>query len=180
MAKLNLTKNTSQLVRLALLTAFGTILFIFESYFPRPFPWLKPGLANIASLLALYWFGFIEALIITIVRILIGNIFSGTFGGPTFLLSFGGGIAAILVMGSVKQYAGSLFSIVGISVLGAVFHTLAQLLLASWIIVENSALIYFLPLMLAGAVIMGTLVGFLALQIDKRLMKTIVFLTNSG
>jgi len=179
MANFTLTRNTPRLFQLALLIAFGTILFIFESYFPRPLPWLKPGLANMSGLLALYWFGFVEALTITILRILIGNFLGGTFFGPAFLLSLGGGLMAILAMSIVKYYAGNLFSIIGISVIGAVFHTVSQLMIAGWVIVEHTGLYIFLPLMLAGAVMMGTLVGFLALQIDRRMMKLINFQVNS-
>ncbi|MBN2091276.1 Gx transporter family protein [candidate division KSB1 bacterium] len=165
--------KTPRLIQLALLIAFGSILFIFESYFPRPLPWLKPGLANIASLLALYWFGFIEAFLITIIRILIGNFFSGTFLGPAFLLSLGGGISAILAMGLVKYYTGNIFSMIGVSVIGAVFHTFSQFMLASWLIIENVGLLFFLPFMIFGAVMMGTLVGYLALQLDKKRMKIV-------
>ncbi len=179
MANFTLTRNTPRLFQLALLIAFGAILFIFESYFPRPLPWLKPGLANMSGLLALYWFGFVEALTITILRIFIGNFLGGTFFGPAFLLSLGGGLMAILAMSIVKYYAGNLFSIIGVSVIGAVFHTVSQLVIAGLVIVEHTGLYIFLPLMLAGAVMMGILVGFLALQIDRRMMTLINFQANS-
>jgi heptaprenyl diphosphate synthase len=43
--------------RLAGLIVVGLLLFIFEAYLPRPVPWLKFGLANIVTLIALYWIG---------------------------------------------------------------------------------------------------------------------------
>ncbi len=171
MAKYESKIHTPRLIQLSLLIAFGSILFIFESYFPRPLPWLKPGLANIASLLALYWFGFFEAFLITCARILIGNFFSGTFLGPAFFLSLVGGIISIIAMALIKYYTVKIFSIIGVSVIGAVFHTISQLILAGWLIVEHAGLIFFLPIMLFGAVLMGTLVGFLALNVDQRMMK---------
>ncbi|HOT97821.1 MAG TPA: Gx transporter family protein [bacterium] len=53
MARMDARKHS----RLALLTADGLALSLFESVMPRPLPWIKPGLSRIATLAALYLHG---------------------------------------------------------------------------------------------------------------------------
>lgn len=84
-------KNPSKLspvelweARVSGLIVIGLLLFIFEAYLPRPVPWLKFGLANIATLIALYWLGWRAALIVSLFRIVIGSFFTGTLFTPGF------------------------------------------------------------------------------------------------
>ncbi len=151
-----------RLVYGALLVATGLVLFLFESIIPRPLPWLKPGLANIAGLMALYMLGLREAITVTLVRILVGALLVGTFLNPAFLLSLGGGMVAVLAMGAVKYFAQDLFSVIGVSVCGAACHNVTQMCLAYALIVRRSELFFLLPAMLLAAVVTGLLVGGIA------------------
>ena len=87
-----------RLATMALLVAMGIILHRVEALLPLPSPWIKLGLANIMTLLALVLLGFREALIVTLLRIFLGSIVGGTFLSPTFFLSLAGGLAAVLAM----------------------------------------------------------------------------------
>ena len=94
-----------RLVHLALLASVGLILFMFEGILPRPFPWLKIGLGNVASLLALFLYGAGGALAVTGIRVFLGSLLIGTFLSPAFLLSSGGALASWAVMAPLSSAA---------------------------------------------------------------------------
>ena len=102
---------SSQLTQLALFTSLGLILFLFESLIPRPLPWLKPGLAHVATLVALYLLGNRAAFIVVVLRVFVGSIILGTLFNPAFLLSLCGGLAATIFMVLLKQFFSAYFSI---------------------------------------------------------------------
>lgn len=168
-------QHTRQKIILAMLIAMGLIVFVFESFLPRPLPWIKPGLSNIASLLTLFWYGFPAAVLVTVFRIVLGALILGTLFNPVFLLSFGGGLAAILAMGALFWAGRKYFSLIGISVVGAFFHMLMQLVLATLIFIQRVELLQFLPVMLLSAVISGMIVGL----ISKILAEKLSFLTEN-
>lgn len=156
-------------LRLALLVTIGLIIFVFENYLPRPLPWAKPGLANIASVLALYWFGIPSALIVTVLRILLGAMIVGSLFNPAFLLSLGGGLFAVFAMGVTRYLGKQYFSMIGISVIGAFFHIFTQFVLAYFLLINQIVIFYFLPAMLISSVITGLGVGILSFLLDKKL-----------
>jgi heptaprenyl diphosphate synthase len=88
---------------MAIMVALGIILHRIETLLPLPSPWIKLGLANLITLVALAFLGFKEAVIVTFLRVVIGSILWGAFWGPTFFLSLVGGILAILIMGVLYQ-----------------------------------------------------------------------------
>jgi len=156
-----LTKN-QHVTYTALLIAAGLIIFIFESFIPRPLPWIKPGLANVATLIALYLFNARAALIVAICRVILGSLVIGTFLNLTFILAFGGGIAAAMIMALFKECFPHAFSIFGISIIGAVAHNITQLFLATFLIVDQPRLLYLTPMMVLTAMLTGTIVAFVS------------------
>jgi heptaprenyl diphosphate synthase len=166
-----LTKATTAaqwLTRTALLTGFGLVMFLFEAILPRPLPWAKPGLANIATLLALYLLGPTSAWAVTLLRVIIGSFIIGSFMNPGFWLSLAGGAAAVAAMALLKRYGSTQFSVIGVSLAGALAHVLAQIVVAGWLIVRRFEIIYFLPAMLWPALFAGVLVGIAALLLLTR------------
>lgn len=165
------TRN-SRLVQLALLTAFGIILFLFESMIPRPLPWLKPGLSHVATLIAIYTMGISEAMIIVILRVLVGSLLVGSLLNPAFILSLGGGIAATGVMGLTQRYFSKIFSIFGVSILGATVHNFTQLALVALLIIGRIEIFYLAPLMSLSSLFTGFLVALVShLLIEKARLK---------
>ena len=125
-------------------------------------PGVKIGLANIAALLFLYLYGVKSAYIISISRIcisalLFGNIFS-------FAYSAVGGLLALAAMALAKKC--NIFSIIGISVVGGVFHNIGQTAVASAIL-RSSAVLVYLPLLTVSGVIGGIIVGILTKSLLK-------------
>ena len=159
------------LTRTALLAGFGVVMFLFESLLPRPLPWAKPGLANIATLLALYWLGAASAWAVTLLRILLGSFFLGSFLNPGFWLSLAGGVASVAVMTLLKKFGEKQFSVIGISLAGALAHVLAQIIVAGFLIVRRWEIVYLLPVMLWPALFAGVVVGLAALFLLERLSR---------
>jgi heptaprenyl diphosphate synthase len=161
--------TTRTLTRVALLVAVATTLAIAESLIPKPVPWLRLGLANGVSLLALVRLGVGEAAAVTAVRILLGALLLGTLGGPSFVLATAGGTAALLVMAVAWRVAAPPLTILGISVLGSAAHVLGQLAAIGALFGAGSSVLSLAPLLLATAVPLGLVTGAVVLAIDRRL-----------
>ena len=67
---------------LTIMVALRVILHRLEALLPLPSPWIKLGLANLMTLVALVFLGFKEAVIVTFLRVVIGSILKGDFFRP--------------------------------------------------------------------------------------------------
>jgi heptaprenyl diphosphate synthase len=158
--------------RIAILSAYALALHGFESLLPSPIPWLKFGLANIITLVALILYGFRTALMVTLIRVVLASIFIGTFLGPAFILSAGGGIASIAAMGISLRLFRTLFGPVGLSLIGALFHNLAQLFLAYFLFIRRfEAVLLISPLILLAGSLTGVINGLVSDILIKNLLK---------
>lgn len=151
--------NTRRVTNLAILVSIGLVLSIIESMFPPllPLPGAKLGLANIATVIALYLFGPSMALEVTVLRCLLGGLLRGSVVG--LFLSFSAGLASTLVMILLYYIAHEYLSVIGVSVAGAVTHNVAQLA-AAYLIVGQAALFYYLPYLALVSVPTGLFVGY--------------------
>ncbi|GAB4484219.1 MAG: Gx transporter family protein [Thermodesulfovibrionales bacterium] len=149
--------------RIAVLSAYALALHGLESLIPSPIPWLKIGLANLISLVALVLYGFRPALMVTLVRIVLGSIFTGTFLGPGFLLSLGGGLASVSAMGLCHRIFPRLFGPIGLSLISALFHNLAQLGLAWLLFIQRiEAVLLVAPVLILIGTVSGAVTGMTA------------------
>ncbi|HXX53911.1 MAG TPA: Gx transporter family protein, partial [Thermodesulfovibrionales bacterium] len=84
------------------------------------------------------------------------SLFSGSFLGPGFILSTGGGVSSILTMGVVSYLVPSLFGPVGLSLIGALSHNLAQLAFAYLLFIQKIE-----PVLLIAPflILIGTITG---------------------
>ena len=155
--------KTRKLVLISLLIALGIIMHAVETMIPMSafVPGARLGLANIVSLIGLVLFGFKAGLQILLFRIILGSLIMGTFMTISFYLSITGGLLAYLLMSMFFVLCGNKFSIFGVSVLGAVFHNIGQILMA-YSIIESTGLFYYLPYLTLLAVPTGLGVGFAA------------------
>ena len=146
---------------------FAAIAIIFgyvESLIPffAGIPGIKLGLANLAVLFILETYK--EAALVSMVRILvIGFMFGNMF---SILYSMAGAALSLTVMTLMKRFSG--FSILGVSVAGGVSHNIGQLIIAA-LIVENTSLFYYAPVLLISGVITGILIGILTGEVTKRI-----------
>ena len=153
--------KTQQLALGAMLTALALGLSVMENFFPVtaviPLPGVKLGLANIVTLFALYRLGAKPAMSILIARCLLGSLFAGNFSA--LLYSLMGGVVAMLVMIGLQQ--SKRLSIFGVSIGGAAGHNLGQIA-AACITLGNTAVLGYLPILLAASLITGTLTGLVS------------------
>lgn len=163
--------SDKKLVAMALMVALGVILHRVEAALPLPTPWIKLGLANIMTLLALVFLGFKEALAVTGLRVFLGSIVGGTFLGPTFFLSLTGGLAATFIMALAYRRGRNPFSMIGVSVAGAYAHILAVTFCVYWIFIPQAAFLHLLPIFLSLALISGLWTGVAANILIDRLLR---------
>lgn len=153
--------KTKKMVFLGLMVGYSLILYILETYIPNPFivffPGAKLGLTNIITLVSLLIFGFKETFIIVTVRVILSSIFAGPMS--YLLFSIGGAYLSLIMMFLVNKIKG--FSVIGVSIAGAIAHNIGQLLVAS-ILVENFLMITYLPFMLVTSLVTGLFVGIVS------------------
>ena len=157
--------KTKNITTISILTAISVVISIIESYFDfigNIIPGLKLGLANIVIIFALYKYNFKTALSISIVRVLIVALVRTGFG-LNFFFSIVGAIFSITTMSLVKK---THLSIVGISIMGSIFHSIGQVLIGM-ILLKNNNIIYYLPYLLLFSIPTGILIGI----ISKKLLK---------
>lgn len=164
------TNRTSKLVYLGLMVGIAMALLIAESLIPipTPVPGAKLGLANIAALYVIVKFGPKEAVVVTVLRTFLGSLFGAGLFTPTFFLSFFGGLISTIVMGVGFQLFANQFSIIGLSVLGALTHNLTQLAVAS-LMFEQIGFFYLLPYLLFYALPTGFFVGIVTQQLIRKI-----------
>ena len=148
--------KTKKMVMLSLMVSIALIIYVVEAQVPLLFPGIKLGLANLVSLTALIIWGPKEALLIMLLRTLLGSMFTGSMSA--FLFSITGGLLSNLVMIFLYQYFRKSLSIWSISIIGAVFHNIGQLLVASFVIQDLRIYIY-LPVLMVSAVVTGYFIG---------------------
>lgn len=151
---------------LGVFSALAIILGYVESLIPffMGIPGMKLGLANMAVISVLYLDKPGDALLISLVRILvIGALFGNLF---SVLYSAAGAGLSFLVMVLLKKT--DRFSIRGVSVAGGVSHNLGQLIVAMFV-VETTSLLYYFPFLLISGVVTGFLIGTLGAEITRRM-----------
>ncbi len=153
--RLSIRKITTISVLLAL--AIG--LSIVENYIPFGIPGAKLGLANLITILTLYFFGFWTGLGVSLLRVIAASLITGSFLGMGFMMSFAGALLSFLLMAFAKRFL-SCFTVVGVSILGAFSHSLAQIFVAMAYYVSTSIMYYFPPMALIS-LITGTCIGFI-------------------
>ena len=143
-------------------------LHIFEAALPNLGPWFKFGLANLVTLLALVLMGPKAAFTLALGRVVAGSFFIGTLFTPTFVISLAGGLAAAVVMIAAWRFLPAI-SLVGVSLLGALAHMVAQFVTVEALFIQQSALYYALPPLLLLSCLTGWINGALAGYIAGRL-----------
>ncbi len=152
-------------------TALALIFSYVETLIPVHFgvPGIKLGLANLLILIFLYKRNAKEALLLSVVRIaLAGFMFANLF---SIFYSLAGGLLSLMIMTILKNKGG--FSIMGVSIAGAVAHNLGQLAVAV-LVVETYRVGYYFPMLLLAGIATGMVIGVTANEVLKRL-KNVIF-----
>ena len=145
---------------IAWLAAIAIGIHILESSFPMPIPGIKPGFANIITVISLILFGWKTAAWVSCLRVLVGSLVIGTFLTPAFALSASGAIASLGVLLIASRLPLNL-SAIGYCVLAAMAHMLAQIVMAYLLFIPHDAIFSLLPILMTAAVAFGIISGYI-------------------
>lgn len=156
-----------------LLISLALVLSYIESLFPMglivPIPGLRLGLANIVTMFALFYLGFVPALTVSVLRCVLAALLFGGFSSLLFSLS--GALLALITMQVLKYGYNKLFSILGVSIGGAAAHNTGQIIMAS-LMMRNAAIFAYLPVLLLAGTVMGFITAILAQNLFYLVDKT--------
>ena len=158
--------KVQKIALLGVLLAATIVIAILESFIPSfLIPGIKLGFANIVILVTLYELGIWEAVFINVIRVLVVSLVRGTFLSMGFFMSLTGAFMSLGIM-ILFYLVIRKFSIIGVSVIGALFHVIGQIIIAM-IYMGSVYVVYYLPIIAFAAVITGTIVGIIAKAIIK-------------
>lgn len=156
MRQLTLTPDDHRIARL---TAAAIAIALVESAVPSPLPGVKPGLANIITLLVLLRYDWVTAAWVTILRVFAVSLLVGQFLAPGFVLSLGGAIASLLVLYlalPLVRHLPAWFGPITLSLLAALAHMLTQLLIVRLWLVPSPGVWVLAPVFIGAALLFGT------------------------
>lgn len=152
-----------------MMIALAFLLSYVETLIPISLgvPGVKLGLANLVTIVGLYLVELPQLIFISLVRIVLTGF---TFGnGFSMVYGLAGGALSLLVMLAVRRTGW--FSQTGVSIAGGVGHNVGQLIVAA-LVVENTAVFYYLPALLAAGSAAGAVIGLLGGIVTERVQKT--------
>ena len=141
-----------------LLTAMTLVLGFIESLLPvaAGVPGIKLGLSNGVLLFALYMMDAPTAFLLMLLKVVLSGLLFG--GVSAMMYALAGGICSMLGMILLKKLR---FSLITVSMAGAVLHNLGQMLLAM-IILKTDQLIYYMAVLLLVGLACGAVTGVAA------------------
>ena len=158
--------KVQKMALLGVLTASAIVIAILESFIPSiGIPGVKMGLANIVILIILYELGIWEAGVVNLLRVLVVSLARGIFLSMGFLMSLTGAALSFGIM-VLFYLLIKKFSIIGVSVIGSVFHVTGQIIIAM-IFLGSAYIFLYLPIIAISAIITGVFVGITAKLIIK-------------
>lgn len=143
------------------------LLASLEIFIPRIplLPWLKPGLANIVTIVWLFRYGIRDALLFGLLRIWVLGFFWGlSFFSMTLALS--GLLLSVVIMGGAMFFVRKgVLGFWSVGVLGALSHNIGQLLMVSPLMGQLFSFEKQIPIMIPVAVLFGSLTAWGATQL---------------
>lgn len=169
------TEQRSKLI--AGFAGLAVCVHIIEASIPSPIPGIKPGLANVITLIVLLRYGASLAAWVAAMRVIAGSLLIGSFLTPTFLMSAGGSLASISVLIGIWLLNKRLVVLapslalgpVGLSLAAAWAHMTGQLVIARLLFIPHNGLFNLAPVLLTAATIFGIVSGLFAAALLQRL-----------
>lgn len=158
--------KTRRLTELSLLTATALIIFVVELRFPDilPIPGLKPGLANIITVYAVYRFSAGEAAFMLTSRVVLGAIFTSNLSA--LIYSATGAAFCLIGMLFVRRIIPMRY-IWLCSIIGAILHNTGQTA-AALAVTGSLAVLPYYPILIIGGAAAGLFTGICAKLIIDR------------
>ena len=162
--------KTKRIATMGLMVALAFILSYIEALLPLNIgiPGAKVGLANLVVMVTMFTLGERDAVIISLVRVILVGL---TFGNMSMMMySLAGAALSLIAMILVKKMGK--FTASGISVIGGVFHNVGQIIVAVFVL-DTSSLFYYLPFLVIIGCVTGVIIGLLASLIIARIEKSL-------
>ena len=152
--------KVKNLVLCSILATVALVIFVVEACVPLPVavPGLKLGLANVVTLAAMYIVGPKHTLGILLIRIILGNMFTGQM--MSFAYSLSGGLLCYTTTLILKRFFNHK-TMWFLGVTGAVSHTAGQMVCA-YFMLRSASLFYYGAMLFFGAIISGCFTGLCA------------------
>ena len=167
-----MNNKTNKMVKISLLLAVALIINYFESLvpLPLPLPGVKLGLANCIGLVVLCLYTEKDYAFFNVLKVFMVALLRTGFG-TSFFIGLSGTLLATFF--TLVVYKFSKASIYGLSVIGAVFHALGQVLMV--IVLYNSIyMINYLVILEITSVISGVITAFIASVTLQKMPKRMV------
>ena len=148
--------------RIARLAAAAIGLSLIDAAIPMPLPGVKPGLANIVTLIVLARYGWAAAAWVSGLRVIAGGLLLGQLFSPGFFLSLAGALSSLGILALAVRLPVRFFGPVSWSLLAAFSHLAGQLLLARLWLIPHDGLFYLLPFFAVAALVSGLVNGLIA------------------
>ena len=142
----------------AFLSFFITSL---ENMFPRPIPYFRIGFAFIIIITILNIFTLKELILLIFIKNMSVALLFAYIFTPPFYLGLSGGIVSVIIMKSMSRF-NKLFSLLGLSILGAVGNNITQLFVSKYLFKLHDISFLIMPVLIIS-LITGSVVGILAL-----------------
>lgn len=166
-----MNKNSIRnIVNLSLLVSLALALSVIEMMIPLPVPvpGAKLGISNLIILVTIYFYDFKSSLIVSVLKSFLLVLITGSV--MSFFYSLLGAILSTIFMYISLKYKKELFSLIGVSEIGAFFHNLGQIIVAI-IFMNNIKMIYYFPVLVLIGVFTGFFIGLSANFIINHLKK---------
>ena len=151
--------KTKKVAMLGLSIALAMIMSYIEVLVPLSFavPGIKMGLANIVIIFVLYKIGTKEAILVSIIRvILVSLLFSNVMA---MAYSIAGAVLSLSVMWLLKKT--DKFSFVGVSIAGGIMHNVGQIIMAV-ILLGTEQIALYLPVLIITGTATGVVIGIVS------------------
>ena len=169
---MKLNKREGYLAALVLVALYFSLA---ESLIPKPFPWMKLGLANLATLIALEKFDRKMAFEVVMLRVVIQGLMLGTLFTPGFFVGMTAGCASTGIMVLLYKFRENL-SLLAISSISAIIHNLTQLVVVYYLLFRNiefysRSILVFVLIFLSIGCASGIFTGYLAEKMNLKRRK---------
>lgn len=161
-------------IKLTMLLSFSIVLNIIESFIPLfngYIPGLKLGLANIIIIIVLYKYEFKDVLFVSIMRVVVVGILRTGLFSINFFFSLFGSLFSVVSMFLIKK---TKLSMIGVSIVGSIFHSIGQIIIAI-LLLKNNNMIYYLPWLVLFSIPTGLFVGYISKKLILELEDKIDF-----
>ena len=151
--------KTKKVAMLGLTIALAMIMSYIEALVPLSFavPGIKMGLANIVIIFVLYKIGTKEAILVSIIRvILVSLLFSNVMA---MAYSIAGAVLSLGIMWILKKT--DKFSVIGVSSAGGIMHNVGQIIMAV-ILLGTEQIALYLPVLIITGTATGVVIGIVS------------------